>query len=109
MFTRGAGANEVFKGANNTPYDGGDIGAFIADAIRNFSGSVTGCNVGIFLSPSGAFRVSSGAYYTAAAHASIFNSAYSQLQFSTSNIGTTFPVAHENRSASVSVLVCITY
>jgi hypothetical protein len=33
MFYRGAGANAVFKAANNAPYDGGAIGGYKAESI----------------------------------------------------------------------------
>jgi len=38
MFYRGAGANAIKKGANNTPYDGNSIGAFKSDVTRAFTG-----------------------------------------------------------------------
>ena len=34
IFGRGAGKNAVYKGANNTPYDGGTIGAILIDKYR---------------------------------------------------------------------------
>jgi hypothetical protein len=37
MFRRGAGVNAVFKGANDTPYDGKEIGAFRSDTTRVFN------------------------------------------------------------------------
>ncbi|MFP3041904.1 hypothetical protein LQZ19_08785 [Treponema primitia] len=40
LFVRNSGQNSVYKAANDTPYDGGAIGQFIGDAIRNFIGGV---------------------------------------------------------------------
>jgi hypothetical protein len=39
LFIRGAGANAVKTGANDTPYNGNAIGTYIPDAIRNITGS----------------------------------------------------------------------
>ena len=109
MFRRGAGANAVKKGANATPYDGNAIGEFIGDAIRNMTGQFGFfLGGGAQLSPSGL----TGAFKAGASgdvsypSASISTSQTKNIIFDASLV---VPTASENRPASISALVCITY
>jgi hypothetical protein len=38
LFSRAAGQNSKYKMANDAPYDGKSIGAYISDAIRDIKG-----------------------------------------------------------------------
>jgi hypothetical protein len=103
IFFRGAGTNAVLKGANNTPYDGKSVSEFMGDAIRELEGttsSVANTND----TPSGSFRTLVDNVQFGVAHAGL--GCCSRLQFKASY---TVPIAHENRSASFSILVCVSY
>jgi hypothetical protein len=101
VFIRGAGVNSRRYGANNTPYDGGNIGRFVGDAIRNFTGYV-----GLFLegtSSSGIFYIADNQRWNIAASGS---GSACRVSADASRV---VPVAHENRPASLSVRYCISY
>ena len=109
IFGRGAGKNAVYKGANNTPYDGKSPGDFIGDAqrvIRGRCGPVLG-NVDL---------IEQDALYDSW-HSDTFIVSIDQEGQShkifipgidTSRISG-FPTSYENCSASISYLACVTY
>jgi hypothetical protein len=103
MFTRGAGQNSKYKMANDAPYDGGSIGAYLGDAIRNISGNI--------------YSIATLSYgaYGAMQHETISgtplgisqtNGGLESIQFNASFV---VPTALENRPASVSAYLCIKY
>jgi len=112
MFYRGAGANAIKKGANNAPYDGGNIGQSIGDAIRDITGryytrvvdSSMGATIG---NPIGAFSIANTGNNGAPI---VLNEGGDKeliyLHFNASNV---VPTASENRPASTSTYNCITY
>jgi hypothetical protein len=113
LFLRGAGANSMYKGANDTPYDGKSIGAYIPDAIRDIKGQVNGSIVaneweGLFSSPTGAFYVFDRNSVPRMAVRSLVTDTppNKELGFAASY---SVPTSHENRPASISAMVCITY
>ena len=108
LFIRGAGANSVYKGANDAPYDGGSIGKYISDAIRNITGALGwhACNQG-----SQQASATSALYHMTMdtlqmVVEKIATAQYHDVAF---NAGRSVPVANENRPASISAVVCIAY
>jgi hypothetical protein len=114
LFPRAAGQNSKYKMANDAPYDGGSIGGFIGDAVRDATGSTsiraaTGGQIEVF-----GDHVSSGVFmhylsndYTptvAAAFGEVGK--YMGLHFALSLM---VPTALENRPASISAYLCIKY
>ena len=106
MFRRGAGVNAVFKAANDTPYDGKDIGEPLTDTIRNIEGILQiGIIMGIASQTSGAFE--STQFSPRLNQGSSSNPSWGNvISFSA---GRVVPVSHENRPVSISSLVCISY
>jgi hypothetical protein len=114
IFRRPAGQNSKYKMANDTPYDGMSIGAYLGDAIRNIHGWIT------FLHDSTANR---RVVYTAGGAFYLENQAYSpvtDISLQQNSGGTSFdsvrldaftivPIALENRPASISAYLCIKY
>jgi len=91
----------------NNSYDGFDIGDHIGDAIRNFTGSLqfSASNWTLAAQGGGVFSgKNSGG--VASINPSGNTTGYYNLNFDPS---LAVPVAHENRSASISALVCISY
>jgi hypothetical protein len=104
VFLRAAGKNDVFKAANNTPYDGGDIGKYIQDRIQNIVG-----NTGIFAVPG--VGVDTGALYLTGEVTNAWNASGGiargyNLAFDASR---TVRTGKETAPASLSVLYCISY
>ena len=107
IFMRGKGQHGGHKAANNTPYDGGNIGAFISDAIRDFEGT-----------PTNSFVVTTGIGATGAfVRGPIFydqtlqlvnggNVGYSKDIFAARHVT---PVANENRPGSLAGVPYITF
>jgi hypothetical protein len=104
MFYRGAGANSVFKAANNTPYDGKDVGTFQQDRMQNIIGET-----GIFAIPGvgnskGALFLTNesvNVWATGGATANGYN-----LSFDASRSVRT---GNDTAPASFAVLYCISY
>jgi hypothetical protein len=88
------------------PYDGGDIGAFLGDAIRN----ITGSSVPLHVQTLGDQYVRSGVLETVRGEQAMGIAGgpgpASQLQF---NASWQVPTSYENRPASISEAVYITY
>jgi hypothetical protein len=107
LFLRAAGQNSKYKMANDAPYDGMGIGAFLGDAIRNITGYV-GNGPGALLQWIDAFT-EGGALFTSAGTAPIGtgNGDFARVLFF--DASRVVPVAGENRSASISAFPCITY
>jgi hypothetical protein len=119
MFYRGAGANAVLRTDMNNPlsapYDGFNIGTPVGDAIREINGSATPT---VF---PGASRIImeevTGAFYTLNnfGQAVVSDNTTANLPPQPSGIGfqasrsSNVIVAHENRPASISALICISY
>ena len=115
MFYRGAGANSVFKGANNTPYDGNAIGAFLGDASRAMTGNALFAAYNsiwsiLRLQATGVFRASNNTEHPVLLpqelESIVGTETANSLGFDISN---TVPVANEFRCASLSCLSCISY
>jgi hypothetical protein len=106
MFYRGAGANAVFKAANNTPYDGGAIGAVIGDAIRNIRGG-SGYNYGRYDNNTfwGVIKGRGGPM----GRADPIISGGNLADCFEIDLTGAVPTAHENRPISISFLICISY
>jgi hypothetical protein len=108
MFPRGAGQNSKHNMANGSPYDGGAIGAFIGDAIRNITGRIYASIATANASSTpleGAFTYHSWARNIASLTGTTWMS-LEQLVFDASIV---VPTDSENRPASLSALVCVTY
>jgi hypothetical protein len=111
LFLRAAGQNGTKKMANDAPYDGNAIGAFIGDAIRNIKGS---CYPQIDANSGGNVPIQnvSGAIYATALY-QISYLARGATVTAPSGIGfdasLVVPAALENRPASISAYVCIKY
>jgi len=107
MFYRGAGANAIKTGANNTPYDGNSIGTFVADAIRDISGSVRSWVGNIFHNLNGCFSVFMESHtHTIAYYDCVAQELCSGFNFNPSLV---VPTANENRPVSISALICMSY
>jgi hypothetical protein len=114
LFIRGAGANAVKTGANDTPYNGNAIGAFIGDTIRNIVGSFyqQESDLSMFVHPS--YPVTGGAlsYYRSprvlryAPASGQTGGMVDGISFDASRV---VPTSTENRPASVSSCLVITY
>jgi len=105
MFWRGAGANAIYKGANNTPYAGGSIGKFIGDTIRNIVGETSYFSALVSTAGGG------GAFYfrglsTIAPNITYNGNVMTDLIMDASRV---VPTSYENCSASISCLTCISY
>ena len=108
LFLRGSGANATKKGANDTPYDGKNIGSFTGDAIRNILGQTVGLHVqsdGLSEGWNGALGVYN--YLPTGADSGGGNPG-SKIFFDASKASEVM-TAFENRPASISSLVCISY
>jgi hypothetical protein len=91
------------------PYDGGAIGAFIGDAIRNFvSGDFEYFRESNAPNTEGLVNtgMKSGTSVFVAGNGEALG--FSQIR-ATINASRVVPTANENRSASLSVLYCISY
>jgi hypothetical protein len=104
LFLRAAGQNSKHMMANSAPYNGGEIGEFIQDAMQNATGYFSGN--GLFWSgqsASGVFSVNTGGY---------LRSEYSTIDgpgsvdFSLSRVART---AAETRPASLSAVIGIKF
>jgi len=86
-------------------YDGGTIGKYTNDAIRNITGSFNAAGAPIFNIEyySGPFKPGSDA---SASAPSIPDHGSFTMLFNLTGI---VPVAHENRPVSIATLVCISY
>jgi hypothetical protein len=105
LFVRGAGQNSRYKAANNTPYNGGDIGEFTGDAIRNFTGGWANLPA----VTSGASAWGACAWQQAGSIAAATNpisNGSANLNIDASRV---VPTSHENRPASISAAVFMTY
>jgi hypothetical protein len=105
VFVRGAGQNSKYKMANDAPYDGMGIGDWIGDAIRNIQGQIKVLTPapaeasGIITEAIGIFA---GNIWQGTG-AAIYNVL---LGIDASR---NVPTALENRPASISAKICITY
>jgi hypothetical protein len=102
LFPRAAGQNSKYKMANDAPYDGGSIGAYISDASQKISGQV---NV---IYPGGTptapfFIISSAVAGLQASGGALWQDA---IGFDSS---LSVRAANETRPASISVYLCIKY
>jgi hypothetical protein len=104
IFVRPAGQNSKYKMANNAPYDGLLIGKFLGDAIRNITGHTTSIEQQS-ISDGGAFH-SNYVWATAKILTSTVGFNLDDTFFSAAN---SVPTALENRPASISAQICITY
>ncbi|MDR2740122.1 MAG: hypothetical protein LBB68_09890 [Treponema sp.] len=103
--SRAAGVNSIYKMANDTPYDGGSIGEFIKDAIRNISGYTTDVasfgsygTTGVFFSVNAGQNGGSGIFYPIV-----------RLGFDVSRVYGADHIADEVRGASISSYLCIKF
>jgi hypothetical protein len=89
-------------------YDGGDISTFLGDASREINGTIIEL-FGGHTGQSGVFRSRGTISGTVVAgeYAQVVNKSSGSI-FDLKNISG-FPVAHEYRGASFSVLVCVSY
>jgi len=111
IFRRGAGKNAVFKAADDTPYDGKDVGNVMGDTIRNLTGyfAVRGTSDGWVL------RVTGGGVFRPIPNQQ--NQRVTDLTKSTDQIspGMEFnaslqvPTSYENRPFCGAVLFLISY
>jgi hypothetical protein len=100
--------------ANDAPYDGGSIGAYLGDAIRNIAGNVIvrlaqGDPLYIFAGYGGCLSVAEGSMTNQIAVSTLASSdtmKYAILNIDTSRV---VPIALENRPASISAYLCIKY
>jgi hypothetical protein len=114
LFHRAAGQNAIKRAANNTPFDGGEIGRFGGDKTRNATGSVNfvrsgSSTINLLETPAGVFSVSNEGivgYRVAAEPLDIGSIAYNTLTFSSTSV---FPTSYEFTPASISVYPCISY
>jgi hypothetical protein len=107
LFSRAAGANAVFKAANDTPYDGNAIGNFTGDASRRIvAGFDSECSIRLsrYATPTGAFVKSTTAMWGMA-----FSDSTTSYGILGIDSGLVVPTAPENRPASISALICISY
>ena len=95
------------------PYDGGNIGDFSGDAIRNLTGMITRFLSGIFHSSAGSSEptgVFTRGYDSGNGHPVVPNSSatanYVRIEMDASRV---VPTATENRPAAMAYLACITY
>jgi hypothetical protein len=95
LFSRAAGKNSKRKMANNEGYDGGNVGAFIGDAIRNIQGYVATMG-GVVGSVGGAFTKSETQYLGGV---TVGGNYQFVVYFDASMVG---PTGQENRPASIS-------
>jgi len=106
MFPRGAGANAIKKGANNTPYNGFAIGNFTSDAMRRIYGSA---DVLAFVGNEGTYgsvTLSTREGYwgiTQGSGRDVFSGPYAV------DPSLIVPETTEFRPASISALVCMSY
>jgi hypothetical protein len=102
LFIRGAGQNSKYRMANDAPYNGGAIGAYLSDAIRDITGYFTalGSAIGSF---GGSFSVSETEYAGDVATSSGFQNL---ISFRASRVART---AEETRSASIAAGFYIKY
>jgi hypothetical protein len=102
LFSRAAGQNSKYRMASDTPYDGGAIGAYLSDAIRDITGYFTalGSAIGSF---GGAFEVSETEYVGNVATGAGFQKLVS---FRASRVSR---IAEETRPGSISAFLCIKY
>jgi hypothetical protein len=103
IFMRGAGQNGTYTAANGTPYDGGAIGTFIGDAIRNIGGKFRAIGSSGMTAPF--YQLSGGPWYAADSGGS--NVSIIDIEFSPAASGS--PVSFETRPASISAYLCIKY
>jgi hypothetical protein len=111
LFPRAAGQNSKYKMANDAPYDGKSIGAFIGDAIRQIFGAVAVLPenadiLGVIRGASGALTNYLTDYPAGELNVSNNLGMISVLEFNASRV---VPTAPENRPASISAYVCIKY
>jgi hypothetical protein len=112
LFLRGAGANSVYKGANDTPYDGKSIGTFIADAIRNITGHIESGDVNVnYWNILGQRGVIFPSIFGDSSYCAVLEAVAQVNQMIGFNLDVSrqVPTSHENRPASISAMVCITY
>jgi len=107
MFYRAAGANAVLRTDMNdplsAPYDGNAIGEFIGDAGRLITGGIDGGLYRFVDASTGAFRTS---YKTTGGALDNSAGGFYRFDFSSDRV---VPTAPENRPASLSALVYISY
>jgi hypothetical protein len=116
LFLRGAGINGQYTAANDTPYDGGAIGAFMGDTIRNIIGhsalsSILGVwhdtDLATFLS---GFSGALSAINTATVGLELSPSAQQRLAWRLAiDASLAVPTSYENRPASISAAAYMTY
>jgi hypothetical protein len=102
LFPRFAGANSIYKGAGDAPYDGKSPGEFIGDAIRNITGVIADVFGGLGMDTNGVFNSIFGDTNIRGNDAG----RYGTIEFDS---GRAVPIAHENRPASISFTVYISY
>jgi hypothetical protein len=117
IFLRGAGGNAFKKAANNTPYDGGEIGRYFADQMQRLTGVMGGPTIGDVLSSwfgnafyEGAFFPHYFGVYSAVAQnaGTTLDNAGMGLKFDSSYSPGARTGAY-TAPASVSVFPCISY
>jgi len=93
------------------PYDGKDIGEFIGDAIRNFTGGFRFGSASFFFLAADASGIFQATGYSSANNvAGIISAAGMSGNISIAiDASRVVPTADENRPASISVLACISY
>jgi len=112
LFHRAAGSNPIKTAADNTPYDGGAVGKFTSDAIRNITGKVNkaciGSNGSLPTTMTGALYADGIGVMLYAGTSSVYvNNA--SIILDVSRIGADCPTASENRPGSISVNYYIVY
>jgi hypothetical protein len=101
MFLRGAGVHGGHKAANDAPYDGGNIGEFVGDASRPI------CAVLHNTYADASSRAEGGFVLTVGGVAGVGGGGSGRIVSVTFNSPP--PTANENRPASISALICISY
>jgi len=110
LFFRNAGANSIVRPTGGTLYDGNDVGSFIGDAIRDITGTIYDPGSLGFVFPGTPTRMGALSLGQQNRINSTLSTGQGTLAYSMSfNASLAVPTAHENRSASVSVAVYISY
>jgi hypothetical protein len=106
LFHRIAGINSIYKGANDTPYDGKLPGEFISDAMRDLKGELGYNSNRLFHIANGVFE---GIPTTDSLGVAVGDNVLTNFCRVNFKPSLQVSVAYENRPASMSVLVYMSY
>jgi hypothetical protein len=115
LFSRAAGQNGKYKMANDAPYDGKAIGAFIPDAMQYMNGYLTFVNseatdrISIIGAAQGVFSRGAVEQRPNKISASILSSGVGETGSTLAFSNEGYRSSEETRSASISAYLCIKY